>query len=143
MAAMLKYLRIAVTALGLTACVLLMAMWVRSYWRHDQLICPWPNSRTLRVWSTPGHLTFLTHPKAGQWKLETTRVGKRFENQEGKIGWNSNAFNTIAYCPYWFPVPIPALLAVALWIKWRFSLRTLLIATTLVVVVLGIVAILH
>ena len=31
-AAMLKYLRIAVTALSLTACVLLIALWVRSYW---------------------------------------------------------------------------------------------------------------
>ena len=29
---MLKYLRIAVTALSLTACVLLIALWVRSYW---------------------------------------------------------------------------------------------------------------
>jgi hypothetical protein len=32
---MLKYLRIAVTALGLTACVLLVALWVRSYWWVD------------------------------------------------------------------------------------------------------------
>ena len=34
---MLKYLRIAVTALSLTACVLLIAMWVRSYLRLDIL----------------------------------------------------------------------------------------------------------
>jgi hypothetical protein len=33
--AMLKYLRIAVTALSLTACVLLVALWVRSYWWVD------------------------------------------------------------------------------------------------------------
>jgi hypothetical protein len=32
---MLKYLRIAVTALCLTACVLLVALWVRSYWRIE------------------------------------------------------------------------------------------------------------
>ena len=32
---MLKYLRIAVTALSLTACVLLIALWVRSYWSRD------------------------------------------------------------------------------------------------------------
>jgi hypothetical protein len=32
---MLKYLRIAVTALSLTACVLLIALWVRSYWYYE------------------------------------------------------------------------------------------------------------
>src|SRR5688500_11249350 len=32
---MLKYLRIAVTALSLTACVLLVALWVRSYWQLE------------------------------------------------------------------------------------------------------------
>jgi hypothetical protein len=34
---MLKYLRIAVTALSLTACVLLVALWVRSCSRNDNL----------------------------------------------------------------------------------------------------------
>jgi len=34
---MLNYLRIAVTALCLTACVLLVALWVRSYRRLDIL----------------------------------------------------------------------------------------------------------
>src|SRR5687768_15918498 len=29
-----RYLRIAVTALSLTVCVLLIALWVRSYWRN-------------------------------------------------------------------------------------------------------------
>jgi hypothetical protein len=33
----LKYLRIAVTALSVTACVLLIALWVRSYWWVDKL----------------------------------------------------------------------------------------------------------
>ena len=35
---MLKYLRIAVTALSLTACVLLVALWVRSQNWQDRLI---------------------------------------------------------------------------------------------------------
>src|SRR5687768_9308817 len=30
-----RRLRIAVTAFSLTACVLLIALWVRSYWRYD------------------------------------------------------------------------------------------------------------
>ena len=34
---MLKYLRIAVTALSLTACTLLIVMWVRSYYAFDRM----------------------------------------------------------------------------------------------------------
>ena len=40
--------------------------------------------------------------------------------------------------PHWFPVLLFALLAAAPWIKWRFSVRTLLIATGLVAVILGV-----
>src|SRR5688572_13455006 len=36
---MLKYLRIAVTALSLTACLLLIALWVRSYSYGDGVCC--------------------------------------------------------------------------------------------------------
>jgi len=39
-AAMLKYLRIAVTALSLTACMLLIALWVRSYGRSIDVDLP-------------------------------------------------------------------------------------------------------
>jgi hypothetical protein len=43
--------------------------------------------------------------------------------------------------PYWFIVLVTAAFSVAPWIQWskRFSLRTLLIAMTLVAVVLGLV----
>jgi hypothetical protein len=42
--------------------------------------------------------------------------------------------------PYWFLVPLAAAFAIGPWVKrfkWHFSLRTLLIATTLVAVLLG------
>jgi hypothetical protein len=44
--------------------------------------------------------------------------------------------------PHWFPVLLTAMLFTVPWIRqlsWRFSLRTLLIATTLVAVVLGLI----
>jgi hypothetical protein len=43
--------------------------------------------------------------------------------------------------PFWFIVLISLALAAAPWLRtrWRFSLRTLLLATTLVAVVLGLV----
>ena len=42
--------------------------------------------------------------------------------------------------PCWFLVITLGTLSGLPWVKWRFSLRTLLIATTLVAVVLGVVA---
>jgi hypothetical protein len=39
--------------------------------------------------------------------------------------------------PFWFPVVITMALAAAPWLRWRFSLRTLLVATTLVAVGMG------
>jgi hypothetical protein len=43
--------------------------------------------------------------------------------------------------PHWFPVLLSAAFAAAPWFRrtWKFSLRTLLIATTLVAVVLGLI----
>jgi hypothetical protein len=43
--------------------------------------------------------------------------------------------------PYWFLILLTAAIAAAPWLRWpkRFSLRTLLIATTLVAVVLGLI----
>jgi len=50
--------------------------------------------------------------------------------------------NTELILPHWFLVFMFAAIAVAPWIRWsnRFSLRTLLIATTLIAVALGIMA---
>ena len=45
--------------------------------------------------------------------------------------------------PYWFLVGVSVVFSVAPWrrhFQWRFTLRTLLIATTLVAVVLGLIA---
>jgi hypothetical protein len=45
--------------------------------------------------------------------------------------------------PHWLPLLVAAMLAAAPWFKWRFSLRTLLIATALVAVGLGMVVVLR
>ena len=67
----------------------------------------------------------------------------------GEVGWNPQgmtgrsfaADSTGLIMPHWFGVLIFASLAGIPWTlwRWRFSLRTLLIATTLVAVVLGMI----
>jgi hypothetical protein len=54
-----------------------------------------------------------------------------------------NEFNltreVLLRCPHWFAATTISFLATAPWIRWRFSLRTLFIATTLVTVALGLI----
>jgi hypothetical protein len=72
MAAMLKYLRIAVTALSLTACLLLVALWVRSYWVFSQT--QWVSaSRTIDFRSYRGQFGAAIHyPNSPNPVFETT-----------------------------------------------------------------------
>jgi hypothetical protein len=58
--AMPKYLRIAVTALSLTACVLLIALWVRSTYTRDLA-----SLGEVTVASMPGRVILYTLPNGG------------------------------------------------------------------------------
>ena len=49
-----------------------------------------------------------------------------------------NEDGSVIYFPHWALVLFFAVIAILPWFRWRFSLRTLLIATTLVAVVLGL-----
>jgi hypothetical protein len=52
----------------------------------------------------------------------------------------SNETGYQALIPYRFPFILAGILAMTPWIPWRFSLRTMVIATALVAVGLGIIA---
>jgi hypothetical protein len=147
MAAMLHYLRIAVTVLSLTACVLLISLWVRSYWFRDRVEGRLSQSALFNAWSMEGQLTCLVTDGQGHWKISSSPVldlqlplSAMF-----KVGWNNNLDSVVVYCPHWCLVVIFATLSAVPWIHWsqRFSIRTLLIATTLVAVGLGIVAVIN
>ena len=129
--------------------VLFVVLWVRSYWWWD-----WYNSRTVArqnvtIGSTQGWLGIVIRigtmpgvpprpnslvsvpvgelPAAnGQWELNT------FHYPWG--GWECSM--TIPHC---LLVVSTSMFAVAPWLPWRFGLRTLLTATTLVAVLLGMI----
>jgi hypothetical protein len=141
----LRYLRIAFSATCLTACVLLIVLWVRSYWLVDLSELQLPKGRISSITSTPGHLTLSWNQPtilpsgtyaiadyrtksmaAAPWALFYFAEGFRFDRYECRV-------------PYWFAVLIMGPLAATPWLRWRFSLRTLLVATTLVAVVLGVI----
>ena len=135
---MLHYLRIAVTALSLTACVLLVALWVRSYSREVIVGHIDSHSRGWHLVSSRGRILL----NAADYDAANPGNWRRY------VAWEPGIFGFSAFrtgqsfsvrIPYWFPTMLCALLTAASWFKWRVSLRTLLIVTTLIAVVLGIV----
>jgi hypothetical protein len=143
---MLKCLRIAVTALSLAACVLLIVLWVRSYWRLD-ILEKRIGFETYQISSVKGRIA-IAH-------LDRTQIGKSYLSvvagdaadwrKGGVLGfaYYEDGFVTALIAPHWLPALIFAAIAVIPWIlrSLHFSLRTLLVATTLVAVMLGFIMI--
>jgi hypothetical protein len=144
---LLRYVRIAVTAFSLTACVLLVGLWVRSYWWSDHAYCPLPSSNMLVVNSWQGRLSSYAGEQPGAfpsgWGTMSRYVvntAERNSRSRPSWGFDSDQRGREFLFPHWLPVLISAALAAAVNIRLRqFSLRTLLIATALVAVGLGMV----
>ena len=130
---------------GLVA-VLLCVFWVRSYLWLEQLILPISSNVAIGVGVMPGSSVIAINPKWG-WP-HVTRHSQSVDGWLGRVGWPHSRLwglfqirATGAVIPFWFSLVVVAALASIVWIRhlpWRFSLRTLLIATTLVAVVLGL-----
>jgi hypothetical protein len=137
-----------VTALCLTACVLLVSLWVRSYWKWDTFEYSYGFSGHTIAASVQGVLRLGTqgtyHP------VEPKLWREPVENWQEATGGPPLKFEAKFASPYWFlafphwvPILFTGMVAVLPWIRWsnRFSLRALLIATTLVAVGLGLIAV--
>jgi len=154
-----RKLRIAWTVFCGIACVLLLVLWVRSYLRLDQVRIPITKSRSLELVLVQSGVSFvvrynLTQPETWNWftiglkeyqsNIFASIKRRGHYNWEGHyIDWGSDSRQGLdepyILTPYWLLITCVAALAVLPWMRWRFSLRTLLIATTLVAVVLGLI----
>lgn len=121
------------------ACVLLIVLWVRSYWQYDYLYL----GRGRALMSMRGDVH--TCSMGGQiplprWSVSTTPLvltGPHTYSFLG-IGYSPGAWPP-ATIPDWLPTLLFVSLAALPWLRWRFRLRTLLIATTLVALMLGLI----
>jgi hypothetical protein len=140
-----RHLRIAFSCACGIACVLLVVLWVRSYSIHS----------SKSVWVTPNYRYYLRSTEGKAILLKQERIF--FQGLEGSsatewtfAGWKTfdgpkvlrdldGSVRAVSF-PYWLLASMPALLAAFAWmVNWRFSLRNLLIATTLVAVALGLI----
>jgi hypothetical protein len=139
----------------LVLCVALMGMWVRSYrWMDDYNFTP--GRSTWGVGSASGRIAIgvipaknnpaqklfeFTHSPFADWRSDVNRIDRQFSTvAENGFARDNNVFAFAM--PYWFAVLIVGALSFAPWprVKYRFSLRSLFIATTFLAVVLGMIA---
>jgi len=146
-----RKLRIAWSVFCGIACVLLIVLWVRGYYVLDFLRCRLPNDWGLQAVSTDGRLIFHTqqlnptlHWPSWAWTSHKDQSSKdMFPRDPSVLGFQLERIppNSRLQMPHWFPVAISAALSAAILLRqpYRFSLRNLLIATTLVAVLLGLI----
>ena len=142
----IRLLRIGWSAGCVVARLLLTGMWFRSYWYRDQLY---------KIAATERYGCVSDDGSIELWQIDTTsgaitgtgwRRGVSYEDNPNvqQFYW-SLLFRgfvigpNVFIFPFWLPVFAGLITAAAPWIPWstRFSLRTLLIATTLAAIVLG------
>jgi hypothetical protein len=148
----LRYWRIAFSAGCGLAAVLLMLLWVRSCWTCDSVIIPFSNSWRVGFGSLPGSCGVeisKINVYVLRWNTNEVDVisrsmpkpySKFYTGIWGRFAYINSAGPGILI-PDWFLIGVAVALSAAPWIRWsnRFSLRTLVITTTLVAVVLGLI----
>jgi hypothetical protein len=144
-----RKLRIAFSAACGVLCLLLIALWLRSYRWNDQFSIHLSDSRVIGPNSFSGRLSFgiCTSPDA-KFMWPAGLNSEPIINQPpvpnfsfGRMTGTPPRTVDFVWVPYWFLLLLATAVGVSPWIRWsqRFSLRTLLIATTVVAVVLGTV----
>jgi hypothetical protein len=166
---LVRLLRIAASVVCLTMCVLLVALWVRSCLRFDQIIHRTSATEYVALTTARGQVAFGGDNDAilaNVFKRDWMHRGFSMKGVNNKTGSPIAVFpvnlpnsailllphfhspfvasrnGSTSYelsLPYWLLVLTSAAFGAIPWIHWRFSVRTLLIATTLVAVMLGLI----
>jgi hypothetical protein len=131
-------------------CVLLIVFWVRSRWVVEVLTIPIASNWAVAIGSISGSVALTvsdspfwktTSIPANEWETMVKFGGLKFPSPIWG-GLLRTTSLTVLLIPCWMPIAFSTTFATVPWltrIKWRFSLRTLLIATTLIAVMLGII----
>jgi hypothetical protein len=125
-------------------------LWARTKFAIDAFDGPLLKSAAFCVMSRHGGIGLLLSDGSSAWRYRKYPAD-RYANSEIELQhgyktalWfvqymkNSGVFRIRV--PYWSLVSLSALFAVAPWLQWRFSLRTLLVAITVVAIILGVLA---
>ena len=127
--------------------VLLVVLWARSYRWVEQLMVPISNNGAIGLGAMPGNAVIVINQKWG--RPPWTKLSNPADEWLALGGYSHSRIwgffeikATAVVIPFWCSLVVVATIASIVWVRqlrWRFSLRTLLFATTLVAVVLGLI----
>jgi hypothetical protein len=138
-----KWVRIFVSSAFGILCLLLAALWAQSFWFED-----FAARSRIEVCSNDGTVMFVSrssfsHPA---WIVRSVPLNNRFGNPHPFQYWQGKDFNgqdfTLITLPHWFLVVLTAAFVSIPWLPFskRFGLKSLFAITTVLAVLLGIVA---
>jgi hypothetical protein len=143
------YLRIAWTIFLAMLCVLWLALWVRSCWWVDRMSFALPAHTTIFCNLMPGSCGIEVsrgtlfpnlknkHTETSEWLTKLKRSNPPHRIPTRLLG-NFYLSPSGIIMPYWLLILLTAVAGAMPWLQLRFSLRTLLIAITLVALALGL-----
>jgi hypothetical protein len=141
-----RKVRIAWSVVWSVVAVLLCVLWMRSYWASDYFI---NYLYDFDITSDRGTVEFLLWEQTEIWKdladepsvLRSFPTDNSFDVprqfQYSQFRDMFDGINTNIHLPHWFLLLMVSMIASVPWLRRRFSVRSLLIATTLVGVGLG------
>jgi hypothetical protein len=145
----MKYgkLRIAWTVTWGVVALFVVFLWWRSYWTLD-LISQVDSSHIQTTVGSQNGAVYLAHFNAYEVYKGTGNPYQphawAYHSQDAnafkqQFSWVRRPNSLNISLPHWFVAIFVALIGALAWLPWRFSLRALLIATTLVAVGLGLI----
>jgi hypothetical protein len=142
----LKYLRMGFSGACGVLCLLLSVLWVISLGRYSG-IEGHVGKQSFSLISSLGQLdiySFTTKavPFPLPWRITDSTVSIDEVKMPEHLGFEiyPSKAGLSVFISYWLLVLLAAVGAVGPWVPWHFSLRTLLIATTLIAILLGLIA---
>ena len=142
-----RRLRIAVSVFFALVAVAFAVLWVRSYRTCDTVsildarsgLYTYLGSNSGTMYLHRSTLEFIPYPGDSVPRFSYTALNA--SEPQAVFVWNTNLLQGpvgISF-PYWLLILVAAATAALPWLRYRFSFRTMLIATTLVAVVLGLI----
>jgi hypothetical protein len=122
---------------------MLVLLWVQSYWWLDMLQVPAGNGNKATLFSCQGaqrlSMVRAIDPRV-KLSSEPTSLAV-LATPDNAFGFEAKRFGSgfSITTPYWFWTTFVAAVGAVPWLRWRFSLRTLIITTTFVAGVLGLI----
>jgi len=128
------------------ACVLLIALWVRSYSLLELFTKIDGHKSKTTIGSEVGTIYFANFDTVAAYRYSNNSTathdwvferGKPVDDTSCRFALDRDENGLYVAVPHWAIAATAAVIGGIIWLPWRFTLRTLLFATTLIAVVLG------